>query len=150
MGVVRFSLILGLVAWSAGPALIAGGGARPSLGPNVLVFDPSMPAAAIQQKIDAVYAIQENNQFGSARNALLFAPGDYHVDVPIGYYTQVSGLGDSPDSVRITGNVHSDATLPRNNATCTFWKAAEGFSVTPGAAQCSGRFRRPSRSAACM
>jgi len=131
MGVVRFSLILGLVAWSAGPALIAGGGARPSLGPNVLVFDPSMPAAAIQQKIDAVYAIQQNNQFGSARNALLFAPGDYHVDVPIGYYTQVSGLGDSPDSVRITGNVHSDATLPRNNATCTFWKAAEGFSVTP-------------------
>src|ERR1039458_2687983 len=27
--------------------------------------------------------------------------------------------------------LHSDATLPRNNATCTFWKAAEGFSVTP-------------------
>ena len=42
-----------------------------------------------------------------------------------------SALGASPDSVHITGNVHSDATLPNNNATCTFWKAAEGFSVTP-------------------
>jgi hypothetical protein len=33
--------------------------------------------------------------------------------------------------VHITGNVHSDASLPHNNATCTFWRAAEGFSITP-------------------
>jgi hypothetical protein len=33
--------------------------------------------------------------------------------------------------VEIDGNVHSDASLPHNNATCTFWRAAEGFSVTP-------------------
>jgi hypothetical protein len=103
----------------------------PDFGPNVLVFNASMPAAAIQEQIDKVYATQKNNQFGPARNALLFAPGAYKVDVPVGYYTQVLGLGASPDNVQITGNVHSDATLPNNNATCTFWKAAEGFSVTP-------------------
>jgi hypothetical protein len=90
-----------------------------------------MPAAAIQERIDKVYGVQKNSEFGPARNALLFLPGAYHVDVPVGYYTQVLGLGASPDSVHITGNVHSDATLPRNNATCTFWKAVEGFSVTP-------------------
>ena len=73
----------------------------------------------------------QNNQFGPARNAFLFAPGNYKLDIPIGYYTQVLGLGASPDNVHITGNVHSDATLPRNNATCTFWKSAEGFSATP-------------------
>ncbi len=58
---------------------------------------------------------------------LLFLPGEYHVDVPVGFYTQVLGLGATPDAVHIMGNVHSDASLPHNNATCTFWRAAEGF-----------------------
>jgi len=127
---INFRLILGLLAYSIGPAMAAGS-SKPDFGPNVLIFNSSMSAATMQEKIDKVYATQQNNQFGPARNALLFAPGDYKLDIPIGYYTQVLGLGASPDSVHITGNVHSDATLPRNNATCTFWKAAEGFSVTP-------------------
>ena len=127
---IKFTLILGLLAYSVGPAMAAGS-SQPDFGPNVLIFNPSMPAAAMQERIDKVYATQQNNQFGPARNAFLFAPGEYKLDIPIGYYTQVLGLGASPNSVHITGNVHSDATLPRNNATCTFWKAAEGFSVTP-------------------
>jgi len=127
---INFRLILGLLAYSVGPVMAAGS-SKPDFGPNVLVFNSSMAAATMQDRIDKVYATQQNNQFGPARNALLFAPGDYKLDIPIGYYTQVLGLGASPDSVHITGNVHSDATLPRNNATCTFWKAAEGFSVTP-------------------
>ncbi len=90
-----------------------------------------MPAAEIQQQIDKVYAVQQHSEFGSARYALLFLPGEYHVDVPVGFYTQVLGLGTTPDDVHIFGNVHSDASLPHNNATCTFWRAAEGFSVTP-------------------
>jgi hypothetical protein len=106
-------------------------GTHPDFGPNVLVFDPSMPSSAIQHQIDKVYAIQQHSEFGAARFALLFLPGEYQVDVPVGFYTQVLGLGATPDAVHITGNVHSDASLPRNNATCTFWRAAEGFSVTP-------------------
>ena len=105
--------------------------ASPDLGPNVLIFSPSMPAPAIQAQIDKGYALQRHSEFGSARYAFLFLPGEYHVDVPIGFYTQVLGLGPTPDAVHITGNVHSDASLPQNNATCTFWRAAEGFSVTP-------------------
>ena len=126
----RFRLILALFLFTIGP-VVAAGNSTPDFGPNVLIFNSSMTAAAMQERIDKVYAVQQNNQFGPARNAFLFAPGDYKLDIPIGYYTQVLGLGASPDSVHITGNVHSDATLPRNNATCTFWKAAEGFSVTP-------------------
>jgi hypothetical protein len=105
--------------------------ALPDLGPNVLVFNPSMPADAIQRQIDKVYAIQQHSEFGSARYALIFLPGEYHVDIPVGFYTQVLGLGPIPDAVHIMGNVHSDASLPKNNATCTFWRAAEGFSITP-------------------
>ena len=105
--------------------------AHPDFGPNVLVFDPSMSSADIQAQIDKVYAIQQHSEFGPARYAFLFLPGEYHVDIPIGFYTEVIGLGATPDAVHITGNVHSDASLPRNNATCTFWRAVEGFSVTP-------------------
>src|ERR1700683_4371010 len=77
----------------------------PDFGPNLFVFNPSMPAAAIQQQIDKVYAIQQHSEFGTGRYALLFLPGDYNVDVPIGFYTEVVGLGPTPDDVRITGNV---------------------------------------------
>jgi len=106
-------------------------GAAPDFGPHVLVFNPSMPAGAIQEQIDKVYAVQQHNEFGAERNAILFLPGDYKVDIPVGFYTQVIGLGANPDAVHIAGNVHADASLPHNNATCTFWRAAEGFSVTP-------------------
>ena len=106
-------------------------GAKPDLGSNVLVFDPSMSPEEIQAQIDKVYGIQQHSEFGPARFALLFLPGSYHIDVPVGFYTQVLGLGASPDAVHITGNVHSDASLPKNNATCTFWRGVEGFSVTP-------------------
>ncbi len=105
--------------------------ARPDLGPNVLLFSPSMSSVDIQEKIDRIYAVQQHSEFGKERYALLFMPGEYHVDVPIGFYTEVIGLGPIPDAVHIVGNVHSDASLPRNNATCTFWRAVEGFSVTP-------------------
>jgi len=90
-----------------------------------------MPAATIQAQIDAVYAVQQHNEFGSQRNAFLFLPGEYKVNVPIGFYTEVIGLGATPDAVHITGNVHADASLPHDNATCTFWRTAEGFAVTP-------------------
>jgi hypothetical protein len=104
---------------------------RPDFGPTVLVFDSSMQASQIQTEIDRVYAVQQHSEFGKQRFALLFLPGEYHVDVPVGFYTEVIGLGATPDAVNIIGNVHSDASLPRNNATCTFWRAVEGFSVTP-------------------
>lgn len=103
----------------------------PDFGPNVLVFRPEMPAAEMQQKIDAIYAAQQHSEFGSERNAIFFLPGEYKLDIPVGFYTQVVGLGETPDAVHIVGNVHADASLPRNNATCTFWRGVEGFSVTP-------------------
>jgi hypothetical protein len=104
---------------------------KPDFGPNVLMFSPSMPSSTMQRRIDDVYSIQQHNEFGAERNALIFLPGAYKLDIPIGFYTEVLGLGASPDDVRIAGNVHSDAALPNNNATTTFWRAAEGFSITP-------------------
>src|SRR5258705_4036403 len=115
---------------TAVPALAAKD-AKPEFGRNVMVFDPSMSSQAIQKQIDAVYATQEHNEFGQQRNALLFLPGDYSVDVPVGFYTEVIGLGTSPDATRIAGNVHANANHEHNNATTTFWRAAEGLSIKP-------------------
>ncbi len=85
----------------------------------------------MQAAIDRVYAVEQHNEFGPARFELMFLPGTYHLDVPVGYYTEVRGLGASPDAVHILGNVHADASLPKNNATCVFWRGVENFSVTP-------------------
>src|SRR5689334_21400695 len=62
-------------AWLLSLACFGGLSMAADFGPNVLVFRPSMPAAEMQAQIDRVYAAQQNNQFGPARNALLFAPG---------------------------------------------------------------------------
>ena len=126
---IRLGFTAGLLAGTL-PA-VAAKSAKPEFGPNVLIFDPSMSSQAIQKQIDAVYATQEHNEFGPERNALLFLPGSYVVNVPVGFYTEVMGLGSSPDATRIAGNVHADANHEHNNATTTFWRAAEGFSVEP-------------------
>ena len=122
------SLLLLLVALA--PSL-AQKTSYPDLGPNVRIFDPASPAAEMQAAIDRIYATQEHSEFGPDRYAFLFLPGEYHLDVPVGFYTEVRGLGATPDAVHITGNVHSDASLPHNNATCTFWRSVENFAVTP-------------------
>ncbi len=124
------SLLVVLIAAIAIPAVAATVSA-PDFGHNVIIFSPTMPSATIQAEIDKVYATQRRNEFGPERNAFLFLPGDYTLDVPIGFYTQVLGLGTSPDSVHINGNVHSDAAARNNNATTTFWRAVENFSVAP-------------------
>ncbi|GAA2711103.1 RICIN domain-containing protein [Actinoplanes palleronii] len=108
---------------------------NPDLGPNVTVFDPSMSASTIQNKLTSVFNAQVANQFGNARYALLFKPGSYNADVNVGFFTQVAGLGLSPDQVNINGHVHVEADWwpdGSQNATQNFWRAAEGLSVTPG------------------
>jgi hypothetical protein len=97
----------------------------------VLIFDANGPTPKMQAAIDRVYAEQQHSEFGPNRYALLFLPGQYHVDVPVGFYTEVRGLGVAPDAVHIFGNVHADASLPRDNATCVFWRGIENFAVTP-------------------
>jgi hypothetical protein len=106
-------------------------GNTPDLGPNVSIFDPSMASSTIQSKLNSVFAQQQTNQFGSQRFALLFKPGTYNVDANVGFYTQVAGLGLSPDSVRINGAVHAEADWFQGNATQNFWREAEGISVAP-------------------
>ncbi len=106
--------------------------ANPDLGPNVVVFDPSMSSSTIQNRLGSIFQQQETNQFGSQRYAVLFKPGSYNANINVGFYTQVAGLGLSPDAVTINGAVHAEADwFPPQNATQNFWRGAENLSVNP-------------------
>ncbi|HVZ74617.1 MAG TPA: coagulation factor 5/8 type domain-containing protein [Polyangia bacterium] len=103
-------------------------------GPNVIVFDPTMSSTAMQKQIDDVYATQWTGQFSTDRYAFLFKPGKYSLDVTVGYYTQVLGLGAAPDDVTVTGAIRSMGNAT-GNATLSFWRAVENAAVTPGTTQ---------------
>lgn len=101
------------------------------LGPNVAVFDPSMSSSTIQSRLNSIFQQQETNQFGSQRYAVMFKPGTYSADVNVGFYTQVLGLGLTPDAVTVNGKVHAEADWFNGNATQNFWRGAENLSVNP-------------------
>src|SRR5260370_2709827 len=106
---------------------------QPDFGPNVTVFDPSMPASTIQAAVDAVSQVQAlpSSQFNTVRQAFLFKPGSYNVDVQGGYYTSVAGLGLSPDDVTINGEVRVEGQVQPDgsvSALVNFWRSAENLS----------------------
>jgi hypothetical protein len=82
----------------------------PDFGPNVFIFDPTMPQGEIQAQVNAIANQQISNQFGTQRYALLFMPGTYGtatnpLNFQVGYYTAVAGLGLSPNDVVINGSI---------------------------------------------
>ncbi len=104
---------------------------NPDFGEQVIIMDPSMPAADIQNKLDAIFKQQEANQFGPERYAVLFKPGVYHNKVRLGFYTQLLGLGKSPDDVMLQGGIEVEASWHGGDATQNFWRSVENLSVTP-------------------
>lgn len=104
----------------------------PSLGENVFVFDPSMKMKDIQTVIDSVFSRQSarRSEFSENRYALMFKPGVYNLDVRVEYYTQVLGLGESPEDVVINGTVRSN-TLHRKSVLVNFWRSVENLTVVP-------------------
>jgi hypothetical protein len=90
-----------------------------------------MGDSAIQSKIDGIFNAQQTSQFGTNRYAYFFKPGKYNLDVQVGFYMEVLGLGAAPDDVSITGAVRAMAKWNQGNATLNFWRLASNLSVTP-------------------
>src|SRR5260221_3608721 len=103
--------------------------APPDFCPNVTIFDPGMSSSAIQRAVNNAYAVEQHNQFGSQRYAFLFKPGNYTVNVPVGYYTSVAGLGLLPDDVNINGQVRVEGQ-GSSGALINFWRSVENMSIT--------------------
>ena len=121
------------VAFAAHPAALT----PPSQwGPHVLVFNAGMPLIQIQARIDAVSHQQVSNQFGVERYALLFEPGIYGspahpLNFQVGYYTQVSGLGATPDGVVIHGTVQvrNQCFKGQCGALDNFWRSVSNLTI---------------------
>jgi len=131
---------------------------RPSLGPNVYVFSPSMPLSQIQDTVNSIASQQVSNQFGTQRYALLFEPGTYGtaadpLNFQVGYYTQVAGLGATPGDVVINGSVDVyNQCLGAGNciALDNFWRSLSNLTInvnTPGFGCYNGEFWAVSQAA---
>jgi hypothetical protein len=142
------ALALAIVALAYGGAAAAAPGS--DLGPNVIVFDPSMPKTEIQATVDAIASQQVSNEFGTQRYALLFEPGTYGsaadpLNFQVGYYTSVAGLGRSPGDVVINGSVYvrNQCVAGFCTALTNFWRSLSNLTInvtTPGFGCYSGEF----------
>jgi len=104
----------------------------PDFGPNVTIIDQSMTSAQITTTLTA---LSNEAQFSTNRYAVLFKPGAYSVQAPVGYYEQIAGLGETPGTVTITGfltpnfgtPVYGTPTWPQANLTDIFWRSMENM-----------------------
>jgi hypothetical protein len=144
---VVVGVALAVSAWvpaTASAAAPAGGHGNdePDLGPNVTIFDPSMPVSEIQAILDATHAAQVDNEMGTARFAYLFLPGTYGtaeepLQIKVGYYTEIAGLGASPADVVINGKVETyNRCLAPDNcvALVNFWRTLSNLSINVNSA----------------
>jgi hypothetical protein len=136
-----------VAAVAAGALAIAGAGSAgplqgqpsstPDFGPNVKIFDPSMSTAQIRATVDALAAQQVPDQFGTNRYALLFMPGTYGTDaaplnMQVGYYTEVAGLGALPGDVAVNGtiDVFNQCFGPGDcTALVNFWRSLANLTI---------------------
>ncbi len=139
-------LAVGLVIALAGSAVATASPpamtdpSNPDLGANVVVFDPSMSVSSIQATVDTIYAQQVDNEMGTARYALLFKPGVYGtsttpLQIKVGYYTEVAGLGASPADVTINGKIEVYNRCLENGGTSNclalvnFWRTLSNLTI---------------------
>src|SRR5205085_3620477 len=133
-------------------------GGPPNFGPNVYIFNPSMPLSQIQSTVNSIANQQVSNQFGTQRYALLFEPGTYRssanpLNFQVGYYATVAGLGRSPSNVVINGSIDVyNQCLSANNCTAlvNFWRSLSNLTInvtTPNSGCYNGEFWAVSQAA---
>lgn len=104
-------------------------------GEHVYIFSPEDDPEEVTRILEDIYDRQEENQFGEERYAVYFLPGVYEepVEVNVGFYTQVAGLGELPTDTRIPALRCSAEWLgddPNNhNACCNFWRGVENIEI---------------------
>src|SRR5262245_18804308 len=140
------AFVLGIVLTAVTMTVGTGNAAPPStssppdLGPNVTIFDPSMPVSQIQATLDATHALQVDNEMGTKRFAFYFKPGTYGtatqpLQIKVGYYTEIAGLGASPSDVVINGKIEvynrclADGGTSNCVALVNFWRTLSNLTI---------------------
>jgi hypothetical protein len=131
---------------AASPAATAAPPERSAdFGPHVIVFDPGMAVSAIRATADAIHARQVDNEMGTDRYTLLFKPGQYGtatepLQLKVGYYTEVAGLGASPADVVINGKIEvynrclNDGGTSNCLALVNFWRTLSNLTINVNSA----------------
>lgn len=117
-------------------------------GDHTIIFAPTDDPQQINETVQKIFIAQNDYandaQFNSENWSIYYKPGDYKNTecVPVGFYTQVAGLGKLPTDVELN-NIEVPAYLDGGasgdywggdgsfrNATCNFWRSAENLAVT--------------------
>lgn len=124
------SLMIGASTTAIGASSLCNGYESELFGSKVCVFDEAQTKGNIQSVVTNIHKYEKDNEFGSDGYALLFQPGNYATtSVPVGYYTQVAGLGITPDETQLkTVKVDGD-DLHGNTSLTNFWRSAENLAV---------------------
>jgi len=135
---------VGLTAPTIAPSTAAPAPApadAPDLGSRVVVFDDSMPVAEIRERADEIWQQQVDAEMSEERWSLLFRPGTYGtaaepLQIKVGYYTEVAGLGADPSDVVINGKVEvynrcltDGPTQPYCVALNNFWRSLSNLTI---------------------
>ncbi|MCR5737034.1 MAG: hypothetical protein K6G64_05230 [Eubacterium sp.] len=112
-----------------------------TFGTDTYIFEDTDTTSEIQNVIDTTYKLTGSGegQFCSQRTAFMFKPSSktYDVTADVGFYTQVSGLGISPDDVTVK-QIQSKARWMvgkkydgsvNYSALCNFWREVENMST---------------------
>lgn len=135
-----WAILLSLVLTAGVTTTASADPPRASVLTNVTVFDPGMPVSEIQATLDATHAQQVDNEMGTQRFAFLFRPGVYGtaehpLQIKVGYYTEIAGLGASPTDVVINGKVEvynrclADGGTGNCLALVNFWRTLSNLSI---------------------
>ena len=114
---------------------------HPDFGPNVTIYSPTTPVAQIRSELDALHAQQVDAEMSTTRKAVYFLPGQYGsaadpLQVKVGYYTEIAGLGASPDDVTLTGGLEvynrclADGGTGNCLALVNFWRTISNLHVS--------------------
>ena len=105
-----------------------------TFGESTYIFSKTDDIALIQAELDAFYnktdGTKEGEQgrargeFTDERFAAFFKSGEYDLNINVGYYMTLSGLGSQPDGVTIS-KINTDAPI----SLCNFWRSAENLTV---------------------
>jgi len=103
---------------------------------NVIIIKSDDPHA--QEKIDAVYAQNgghnpdNHGQWSTDRYAILFEPGNHTLNVNVGFYTSIIGLGKTPKDTQISTVTSENGSYCFSiGALDNFWRSAENFYIKP-------------------
>ena len=104
-------------------------------GNTVMIYPDDFRGGEQKEIIIDELVDRKMGHFSDRRLAILFRPSEdpyEDINLPVGYWTQVLGLGETPDGVRFNGTLGVYA-LPANTdnykvgSLDTFWRSAENF-----------------------